>query len=61
MKTNTGLFAVYRNIAFTFSMSSVSQVAIAMVLDGWVANLARVIENCNLDGRDGYGTRRLSS
>ena len=36
-------------------------VAIAMVLDGWVANRTRVIENCKLDGRDSDGTRRLKS
>ena len=33
----------------------------AMVSDARVANLARVIINCKLGGRDGDGARRLSS
>ena len=36
-------------------------VVMAMVSDAQVANLARVIEKCKLDGRDSDGTRRLSS
>ena len=36
-------------------------VAMAMVSDAQVANLARVIENCKLDGRNGDGIGRASS